>query len=188
MKRSRRLLVLAAAVALPLTAQIACARPSAEQQQAAGQEGSTPAAAELLPNGRQPLPGLLTGGQPSEQQLAKLAELGYGTIVSLRTEGESGSAGESDQVRRLGMRFVSIPVAGKAGLTRENVQRLADAMREAQGPTVIHCASGNRVGALLALKDYWIDGASADESLQLGLQAGLTGLEPAVKAQLGLEH
>ena len=74
---------LRAAVAVALLA-IGCGiEPSAgTTAQAAGE---TPRAADLLPNGREPLPGVLTGGQPSRAQLDALAAAGYRTVVNLRT-------------------------------------------------------------------------------------------------------
>ena len=51
-------------------------------------------------------------------------------------------------------------------------------------PVIIHCASGNRVGALLALRANLIQGKSASEALAFGKAAGLTTLEDAVKQRL----
>ena len=51
-------------------------------------------------------------------------------------------------------------------------------------PAMVHCASGNRVGAMLALKAAWIDGASPEEALQLGVDAGLTRLHDRVATLL----
>jgi len=182
MKNSRSSVVLAGLLALVLCASVA---PSLVQsRQTAAAAGELPPAGELLPNGRRPTPDLLTGGQPSSQQLQRLARLGYGLVVDLRTEEESGRADEATMVRRLGMRYVSIPVSGENGLTQDNAQHLADALQAVKAPAVVHCASGNRVGALLALKAYWIDGASAADALRLGLEAGLTRLEPAVRERL----
>lgn len=185
MKMTRRIVHLGAVLLLVLGAQTACART----QQASSTEHTAtqaPAASKLLPNGRTPLPDVLTGGQPSNAQLQRLADLGYKTVINLRTEGEPGTSEEPDTVKRLGMNYVSIPVAGTNGLTRENAERLEDALNSAQGETAIHCGSGNRVGALLALKAYWLDGKSAEDALKLGLDAGLTHLEPAVRQHLGL--
>ena len=38
----------------------------------------------------------------------------------------------------------------------------------------------------IALKAFWIDGQSAEESLALGSAAGMTRLEPVVREHLGL--
>ena len=147
-----------------------------------------PAADDLLPNARQPLPRLLTGGQPSEEQLEALAAAGYRTIVDLRPEGETGApAGEPERVEALGMRYVRIPIAGSGDLTEETARALDEVLdREAAYPAVVHCGSGNRVGALLALRAARLEGADAEAALQLGLDAGLTRLEPAVRDLLGL--
>lgn len=52
-------------------------------------------------------------------------------------------------------------------------------------PLILHCGSGNRAGALLALKAFQIDGMSRDEALELGVKAGLASLRPVVETMLG---
>jgi protein tyrosine phosphatase (PTP) superfamily phosphohydrolase (DUF442 family) len=86
------------------------------------------------------------------------------------------------------MRYVHIPVAGADGLTRENVELLHSALAEArdEGPVLLHCGSGNRIGALLALRAAWIEGSDPYTALQYGLGTGLTGLEPKTRELLGL--
>ncbi len=147
-----------------------------------------PSAEELLPNARQPLPHLLTGGQPSAAQLEAIAAAGYRTVVDLRPEGEKGAPpDEPERVAALGMRYVRIPVAGAGGVTEDAARALDELLdQEAAHPVVVHCGSGNRVGALLAVRAARLEGAAPEAALALGLDAGLTGLEPAVRALLGL--
>jgi hypothetical protein len=71
-----------------------------------------------------------------------------------------------------------MPVDDAEGLTRENVEELDRHLGEADGVTVIY--NGNRAGALLALRAFWLEGANPAEALDLGRRAGLSGLEPAV--------
>lgn len=138
-----------------------------------------------LPNARQVTPDLLTGGQPTEEQLRAAAAAGYKTVINLRPGSEMAGIDESGLVDSLGMDFVSIPIGGSADLTEENARRLDRALAHAKpGPVMIHCASGNRVGALLALRANLIQGQSASEALNLGKAAGLTSLEDAVKERL----
>ncbi len=146
--------------------------------------------ATLLPNGRSPLPGVLTGGQPDEAQLARLAEVGYQTVVDLRTPGEPGQPEDEPQVvESHGMRYVSIPVAHGAGLSRANAEALGKVLSDRDArPVVIHCGSGNRVGALLALEAAWVEGKPPEEAFELGKAAGLTGLAPQVRELLGLDE
>ena len=144
-------------------------------------------AADLMPNGKAPLPGIATGGEPSQAQLEAIAANGFRTVVNLRTDGEPSEIGEDD-VRSLGMRYVSIPVAGAADLTEEKVRALDAVLDDPEAyPVAVYCGSGNRVGALLTLRAAWLEEATPEEALALGRDAGLTRLEPAVKEKLGVE-
>ena len=145
-----------------------------------------PAAADLLPNGREPLPGVITGGQPSREQLEALAAAGYRTVVNLRTADEEMPVSEAD-VTALGMRYVHIPVRGSEDLTTAKAGELGALLADpAARPLAIHCGSGNRVGALLALEAARVEGKPPEEALELGRAAGLGRLEPAVREALGL--
>ncbi len=140
----------------------------------------------LVENGKMPMEGVLTGGQPTDEQFAALRDAGFATVINLRQPSERGNRDEAEMIAELGMAYVSIPVDGKAGLTEENAAALAAALDGAAGPVLLHCGSGNRVGALLALKAFWLDGASAEEALELGIAGGVTRLEPTVRELLGL--
>ncbi|HKU39244.1 MAG TPA: sulfur transferase domain-containing protein [Polyangiales bacterium] len=152
--------------------------------QPAANQAAPPSAAVLeLPHAKQPLAGVTTGGKPSDAQLLQAKQLGYHSVISLLPESEM--AGEAERVRELGMRFVSIPVPDASGLTEANARRLAEAMDAPDAkPLVLHCGTGNRAGALLALRAFYVDGAKASEALELGERAGLTSLRPQVEAQL----
>ncbi len=140
------------------------------------------AAAVGLENAAEPLPGLLTAAQPRRIQLEELVDLGYAHVISLRPASEDGAGWEELDLRGEDVAFTRVAVAGAPGLTRENVEALDRALEAADGgPTVLYCSSSNRVGALLALRAYWLEGASPDEALALGRSAGLAGLEPAVQ-------
>ncbi|MGD8379243.1 MAG: protein tyrosine phosphatase family protein [Gammaproteobacteria bacterium] len=144
------------------------------------------AAAVAIPNAHVPLPGLLTGGQPTASQLEQAQVAGVQTVISLRTPGES-DFDEAATVKKLGMTYINIPVAGAAGVTPDNARRLDAALGKAAGPVLLHCSSGNRVGALMALRAVLIQGRSVEEGLQLGRSAGLTRLEPKVREVLDRE-
>jgi uncharacterized protein (TIGR01244 family) len=141
-----------------------------------------------MQNAREPRPGLVTAGQPDQETLPGLTDAGFTTLISLRPASERGAGWEEDQASESGVSFTRIPVAGAEGLTRENVEALDRAL-EAAGdtPTLLYCASGNRAGALLALRAHWIEGVPPERALALGRDAGMTGLEPAVAALLGLD-
>lgn len=182
-RRIAPLLLLTLLAGVPALAGQATAAQTAPAQSA---PSAAPAVEELLPAARRPAPDLLTGGQPSAGQLEALAAAGYTTIVDLRAEGEKGApSDEPEQVESLGLSYVRIPVTGAADLTEEKARELDAVLDSAAGPAVVHCATGNRVGALLALRAR-LDGAAPEAALEHGLDAGLTHLEPAVRELLGL--
>lgn len=139
-----------------------------------------------LANANEPLPGLITSAQPNRNQVESLMDVGYTHFISLRPADEEGAGWEELTFRGEDATFTRIPVAGGAGLTRENVEALDRALAAAgDEPTLLYCSSSNRVGALLALRAYWLKGATADEALALGRAAGLAALEPQVRELLG---
>ena len=160
--------------------------PVAEPAAPAAVEPASVDPATLVKNGKMPVEGLLTGGQPTDEQLAALRDAGYKTVINLRMPDERGTRGEAETVAELGMVYVSIPVSGKEGLTKENAVALAAALETAERPALLHCGSGNRVGALLAVKAFELDGRSAEEALEIGLAGGVTRLEPVVRELVGL--
>lgn len=138
-----------------------------------------------LANLGQPMDGLLVGGQPSAADLRRAAEIGVSTVINLRGEGEELPFDEAALAEELGLRYVTIPVSGPDDVTAEAARTLSAALDQAgDEPVLLHCASGNRVGALLALEAFHVDGASADDALELGLRSGLTSLEPRVREEL----
>ena len=160
----------------------ACQQPTTEPSPPVQQPATeiVAAAPELLPNLREPADGIISGGQPSTEQLTAARDAGYKTVINLRLADERGVGDEPDFVAGLGMEYVSLPIAGSAGLTKENVLAFAEALETAEYPLVLHCGSGNRIGAMFALKAFWVDGTSAQEALQIGRNSGLTRLEGAV--------
>jgi len=133
-------------------------------------------------NVAEPVPNLITASQPDRGQIEELIGMGYEHFVSLQLPGEPGSGWEESAIPSAGRTFARIPVGGPDDLTRENVALLARVLEETGGEeTVLYCASSNRVGALLALKAYWMDGADLEAALSLGRRAGLRALEPDVR-------
>ncbi|MBA3393109.1 MAG: hypothetical protein H0T89_10715 [Deltaproteobacteria bacterium] len=118
---------------------------------------------------------ILTGGQPTEEHLTLAKSNGVKVVVNLRTAAEEKDyATEPKKVEELGMKYVHIPIDSKTGegLNEENAKKLATLL--AEKPAIIHCGSGQRVGALFALKAFYVDGATPDVALQTGKDNGLS--------------
>ena len=134
----------------------------------------------------EPLPGLYTAGQPAASDWKAIKARGVHIVVNLRTPGEMQGRDEGAEVRAAGMRYIDIPVAGADGINPSNARALHDALAPAHGNGVlVHCASGNRAGALLALEQADFDGMPKARALELGKHAGVTSLE--VKLQQALD-
>lgn len=83
------------------------------------------------------------------------------------------------------MRYVALPIAGHEGVTADNAKALADLIAAARGPVLVHCASGNRVGGLLALA-LAAQGMAAEQAIETGRAAGMKSTEVQVRQALGL--
>lgn len=133
-------------------------------------------------NKKQPAPELLIGGQPERTELREAREAGVETVINLRGEGEFTEWDEGALVEELGMRYVHIPIAGPDDLNADTLAEFEQALAESDDdPKLVHCASGNRVGAMYALRAATNQGKSTEEALQIGREHGLTQLEPTVR-------
>jgi len=140
-----------------------------------------------LPNACQPEANLLTGGQPSRACLKAARDAGYHTVVNLRPPGEFEEFDEAQAVHELGMSYACIPIAGPPDLTPAAAEALDEMMNKAgDRPVLVHCASGNRVGALFALRAGFKQGMNVDDALACGDSRGLTApaLREMVRAKL----
>ena len=138
-----------------------------------------------IPNYQLLRPGLAVAGKPSALALAKLKEQGFKTVIDLRSENE-GLAEEKASVESQGLRYVSVPMTAQSF-------SLADALKvkgvledPASGPVLLHCASSNRVGGVVAVIEAK-NGKSVEQAIEEGRKAGLRSdsMVEAVKRVLG---
>ncbi len=137
-----------------------------------------------VPGLQSPRPDLLTGGQPEAGAWAGLAAHGVTTVINLRPDKELAGRDEAGEVAAAGMRYHQIPVDGAAGLSLDKARELRSLLQDAKGPVLVHCASGNRVGALIALSAA-DEGVPVEEALARGRAAGMTSTEARVRELLG---
>ena len=132
----------------------------------------------------QPRAGLHTGGQPTAEELKALSQQGVRTVIDLRTASEDRGFDEAAETEKLGLRYIHLPIASTDDLTPANAAALGKALHGSDGDVLLHCASGNRVGALLALMAAQQEQATPEQALDLGRRAGLKSLEPQVVQKL----
>ncbi len=126
-----------------------------------------------------PRPHLICAGQPDAAGFQAAAQAGVVAVMNLRPD-EEMEWDEQALVEQLGLDYLQIPVSSPADLSQDNARLLNDWLDKYDGkPVLVHCASSNRVGALLALGAF-LKGASGEQALQLGRDAGLTRMEPMV--------
>ncbi|PHS19806.1 MAG: hypothetical protein COA86_03335 [Kangiella sp.] len=151
--------------------------------QVCSDESTNPAGYDMR-NTAIPANNLTTGGQPSKSDLTKMAKNGVKVIVNLRTKGEFRKFDEKKVVESLGMKYVSIPIGDDKDFNLNNVKLLDEALAGLASPAVVHCASSNRVGGLLALRENLIKNSSAQDSIVFGRKAGMRSTEKTVKKLL----
>ena len=122
-----------------------------------------------------PVGGFTVAGQPDEEALDVFAENGYAAVIDLRGRDENRGFDEEGVVKELGMDYVALPIEGRDAVNFDNAARLQDILDQYDAPVLVHCGSGNRVGALLAL-DKVRKGASDEEAIEYGKSGGLTRL------------
>ena len=136
-------------------------------------------------NACQLLPNVITGGQPTAEQLEALKNAGGGIVLDLRDPMEPRPVDESTLVRRLGMEYVNIPVRAGA-LDDVTLERTLGVLRSAGNRTVfVHCGSGNRVAG--ALLPYLILDQGMEEQDAID-QAMRVGLRSAEMMEWGLDY
>lgn len=96
-----------------------------------------------------PLPGVATGGQPDSLQLLALGRSGYRAVLDLRSAGEPRGMDEDAVARAAGLAYHRLPVTPETlnDSTFDAFRALAAEPRN--HPMLVHCASGNRVGAVM---------------------------------------
>ncbi len=135
-----------------------------------------------------PRPNLYSAGQPSESDWRRIAARGVTTVVNLRPVDEMQGRDEASEVRAAGMRYIEIPVADGAAITPDNARKLGEAISSAAGaPVLVHCASANRAGGLLALMAATQEGMADDAALEFGRQAGMKSTEARVREILSAD-
>ena len=131
-------------------------------------------AAAGVPNACEPIPGIVTGGQPTAAQLAALKRAGCEVVLNIREPMEPQPYRTPDAVVAAGLEYVNIPVS-HGPLSDETFGRVRRTVRALAGKkrVLFHCASGNRVGVTL-LPFFILDqGMDEEEALAQAMRIGM---------------
>jgi uncharacterized protein (TIGR01244 family) len=99
-------------------------------------------------NATSPEPGILFGGQPTVDQLRKLAAADYKTVIDLRAPSEDRGYDEAAAAKAAGLEYVPIPVTEESLEDPKTLDRFIEVFNETEKPVLVHCASGGRVASV----------------------------------------
>ncbi len=145
----------------------------------------TEAALAGLPNVSFPAPHRVASGRLQASDFVALKRAGIDQVIDLSLDAETPDFDEAAAMRAAGITYHNLPITGANGLTRDNVAQF-DQLLNSVGhqSTLVHCASSNRVGAMIALRAVLIEGQSTEAALTEGQRWGLKSLEPVVRERL----
>jgi len=150
--------------------------------------GATAAPAQALERFATPTEGILSGGRIDADDLPALRAAGIRHVIDLTPDVETPGFDEAAAVRAAGLAYYNLPIVGAGDLTPEAVVAFDQLLRGLEGPALVHCASGNRVGALAALRAAWMQGADDEAAIAEGRRWGLRSLETEVGSRLARER
>lgn len=128
-------------------------------------------------NATQPLPHLVTCGQPDLLNFEAFKAAGGAAIIDLRAAHEPRSFDEAGAAERLGLTYARFPV-GPTPLNDELMERILGAIREQAGePVMLHCASANRTGGPLIAHLMLDHGFEEADAIAVATRAGLRSPE-----------
>ncbi|MGP4972366.1 beta-lactamase hydrolase domain-containing protein [Psychrobacter alimentarius] len=123
-------------------------------------------------------------GALDEEKVAALAKAGIDVVINLQPD-EELSFDEAAAVERVGMGYEHLPISGAADLKQLKILAFDNILRQHHGKKIaVHCGSGNRVGAAIALRAGWLRGRKMDTAMERGRSHGLTKLEDEVFKRL----
>ncbi len=124
----------------------------------------------------------VASGRLTSADVELLKRAGIVHVIDLSEDVETPDFDEASAVRAAGIQYDNLPIDRVDGLNEDNVLRFDALIKKAgEAPTLIHCASSNRVGALMALRAATLQGKSTDEAIDIGKSWGLKSLESAVR-------
>jgi len=115
------------------------------------------------------------GGATTPEAVPELKKMGFASIINLRLPSEPGAnvEGEAAAAKAAGINFYNIPFSGQSPDPKVADQFLATVTAKDNEPAYIHCAAGNRAGAMWMIKrlvvDHWDSDKAYTEAAALGL-------------------
>ena len=118
---------------------------------------------------------VISFGQPNQSEVDAFVEDGVTLVVDLRGPNENRGYDEQSYLNSINTAYYSLPVIDEGDINFDNARLLQTLINDADGKVLVHCGSGNRVGALMSLIGS-LEGMDKQEAIEFGIQNRLGGL------------
>ena len=113
-------------------------------------------------------------GALNPEKITALAKAGVELVINLQPD-EELDFDEATAVMQAGMAYKQLPISGANDLKQLNILAFDNILRQYHGKKVaMHCKTGNRVGAAIALRAGWLRGRKMETAMARGRSHGLT--------------
>lgn len=113
-------------------------------------------------------------GALDSDKVTALANAGVELVINLQPDDEL-NFDEATAVEQAGMYYQQLPISGTNDLKQLKILAFDSILRQYHGKKVaMHCGTGNRVGAAMALRAGWLRGRKIETSMERGRSHGLT--------------
>jgi len=121
------------------------------------------------------------GGATTPEAVPELKKMGFKSIINLRLPTEAGANvdAEAAAAKTAGINFFNIPFSGQSPDPAVADTFLSTITTPGNEPAYIHCAAGNRAGAMWMIKRLAVDHWDTDRAYTEAAALGLTS--PALK-------
>ena len=121
------------------------------------------------------------GGATTSEAVPELKKMGFASIINLRLANEPGANidAEAAAAKAADIKFFSIPFSGQNPDPAVADKFLAAITTKGNEPAYIHCAAGNRAGAMWMIKRLVVDKWETEKAFTEATALGLTS--PALK-------
>jgi len=127
--------------------------------------------------------------QPDAAALRVAREHDVGVVISLRDPAES-DWDESGEAANLGMKYYNVPISKTGpGFSQKSMQTISDLVQQHRTQKILlHCSTGNRAAAWLAVHLVNDHGMQTDPAIALARKAGLTNQQMESRTRTYLEE
>ncbi|MEX0798987.1 MAG: hypothetical protein WD025_06065 [Bacteriovoracaceae bacterium] len=119
------------------------------------------------------LENLYLAGQPGEETMEAIKELGIKKVFNLRNPSEMDFDWEEKKLKDLGIDYEQFPIVTEIGLNPDNCKKLSEQLNE-QDNFFIHCGTANRVGGWLITYLVQYKNMDFEDAVELASESGLS--------------